>query len=308
MQDIPISAGSAAIATSTPGNAVAGTGAAAAAASSSTTDPKQVARDFEALLIQNLLRTMRESSIGDMSNEQSVYYGMFDEKIAEEIARSGRLGLADQIARSLPGGEAELSHSVNNPDRLVFAEQLWRSRQNQSTNQLNPPARAVDSAEADAGTIRQRQRQFLESIAPLARSEGKRGGIDPLPIMAIAALETGWGEHMISTDEGQTSHNYFGIKQHAAAGRGIAHATTEYVDDRPMTVRDDFRRYASMSDSVSDFVDFLHENPRYRSALSSGNDPERFVHELQSAGYATDPAYAQKVLGVMAQIRRIGDS
>lgn len=278
-----------------------------ATAPTDSSDPKKVARDFEALLIQNLLRTMRKSGVGDMSNEESLYYDMFDEKIAAEIARSGRLGLADQIARALPEGDTQVSHTVNNQERLVFAEQLWRSQQNQSTNAVNSGTPTVDSTEAMVDSRQQRQRQFLASIGPHARSEGERGGIDPLPIMAIAALETGWGEHMITTNEGQTSHNYFGIKQHGARGEGIAHDTTEYIDNRRLTRRETFRQYATMSDSVSDFVDFLQTNPRYRSALESGSDPERFVQALHDAGYATDPAYTDKVIGVMTTIRQLGD-
>jgi flagellar protein FlgJ len=39
----------------------------------------------------------------------------------------------------------------------------------------------------------------------------------------------------------------------------------------------------------------LQNNPRYRQALEQAADPQAYLKELQAAGYATDPAYAQKI-------------
>ncbi|PLW68282.1 glucosaminidase domain-containing protein, partial [Pseudohalioglobus lutimaris] len=61
-----------------------------------------------------------------------------------------------------------------------------------------------------------------------------------------------------------------------------------------------FRKYESVAGSFDDYVDFLQRNPRYENALANSGDSGAFLAELQSAGYATDPAYAEKVLAVLS--------
>ena len=43
---------------------------------------------------------------------------------------------------------------------------------------------------------------------------------------------------------------------------------------------------------------FLQGSPRYQQALAAGADGGRFARELQAAGYATDPEYANKIMGI----------
>ncbi len=51
-------------------------------------------------------------------------------------------------------------------------------------------------------------------------------------------------------------------------------------------------------------MDFLQRNPRYSAALRS-RTTQGFVRGLQEAGYATDPRYAAKILGIRDQLRRM---
>ncbi|MBV1952480.1 MAG: hypothetical protein KUG64_09860, partial [Cycloclasticus sp.] len=48
-------------------------------------------------------------------------------------------------------------------------------------------------------------------------------------------------------------------------------------------------------------VEFLQQNPRYQQVLDMAGSNEGFVTELQKAGYATDPAYADKILSILGQ-------
>ena len=43
----------------------------------------------------------------------------------------------------------------------------------------------------------------------------------------------------------------------------------------------------------------MRRNPRYRQALAQTNDPKAYFSALQEAGYATDPAYAQKIQRIL---------
>ena len=47
-----------------------------------------------------------------------------------------------------------------------------------------------------------------------------------------------------------------------------------------------------------DYVDFIKSNPRYGDALKQAGNGEHYLHELQRAGYATDPNYANKVMSI----------
>jgi flagellar protein FlgJ len=54
---------------------------------------------------------------------------------------------------------------------------------------------------------------------------------------------------------------------------------------------------------MQDFANFLTQNPRYETALSEADNPQRFIEELHKAGYATDPDYSEKVLSVMREVK-----
>lgn len=129
------------------------------------------------------------------------------------------------------------------------------------------------------------QRSFLDKIFPHAVAAGQKSGIDPYVIMSQAALETGYGAHA-------PNNNYFGIK-----GPGGTQRTTEYVNGKPVTINDSFRGYASLGDSVQGYVDFLSSNRRYRNVFTQP-DGKAQIGAIAAAGYATDPAYAQKVSSI----------
>ncbi len=63
-------------------------------------------------------------------------------------------------------------------------------------------------------------------------------------------------------------------------------------------VNSGFRAYSSFKESFADYVDFIKTNPRYGDALKQVNNGERYLQELQQAGYATDPNYANKIMTI----------
>jgi flagellar protein FlgJ len=147
------------------------------------------------------------------------------------------------------------------------------------------------------------QHDFLAPLVPHARRSAQRLGTTPEAVLAVAALETGWGRSMIKDAQGGNSHNLFGIKATSAAQPATNTITTEYIDGRPVNTEASFRVYADAAAAVDGFASFLLENPRYSNALQNAADPEQFLKELQVAGYATDPYYADKAISVMKQIQ-----
>jgi len=147
------------------------------------------------------------------------------------------------------------------------------------------------------------QREFLSQLQSQAQDTARRLGTAPEAVMAVAALESGWGRHPITDAAGRDANNLFGIKAHGRAGDSVTHRTHEYIGGQRRSVDAEFRAYAGPGDSVRDFGDFLIENPRYAPALEHAGDPERFLRALQEAGYATDPNYADKAIRVMQRVR-----
>ncbi|MDM9651002.1 flagellar assembly peptidoglycan hydrolase FlgJ [Pseudomonas wenzhouensis] len=138
--------------------------------------------------------------------------------------------------------------------------------------------------------------EFVAAMLPMAQAAAEKIGVDPRYLVAQAALETGWGKSIIRTRDGDSSHNLFGIKSHGSwEGESARVLTTEYKGGKAVKEAASFRAYESYAHSFEDYISFLQNNGRYEKALNSTENPERFVKELQQAGYATDPNYARKI-------------
>ena len=145
--------------------------------------------------------------------------------------------------------------------------------------------------------------QFAATLLPMAEKAARRLGVDPRYLVAQAALETGWGASIIQGEAG-SSHNLFGIKAHGGwQGPSAEVLTTEYYNGQPVKETARFRAYGSYAESFEDYVSFLQGNGRYQEALRSADNPDKFMRELQKAGYATDPQYASKVNQIARQLQ-----
>ena len=69
------------------------------------------------------------------------------------------------------------------------------------------------------------------------------------------------------------------------------------MDGERIKVRDSFRQYNSFDDSIEDYGLFLRENKRYQQMLNAKTLDEQ-IEALAQSGYATDPAYAQKIADI----------
>lgn len=302
-------------------------------------DSDKVAKKFEALLIHNMLKAMRSTTLGEKpSNGRAMYDDMFDQQLASVISESGGLGIARSISRELNSQatiektkadqtfsnvERRMLALSNSPATLAHNGQLpqnfakidhYRAQANQPTRaysqNLHPNIQTNRKNSSDIEDINQTplintKRAFIDNLMPDARRNAERLGVQPDIIIAIAALETGWGKYVIKSENGVSTHNLFGIKAHDTTKPHTVHKTTEYLDDTPVKVDAAFRQYESKSSAVNDFADFLLSNPRYRSALEAHSDNQAFLRELQRAGYATDPEYANKAIDVLQQIKGI---
>jgi flagellar protein FlgJ len=122
-------------------------------------------------------------------------------------------------------------------------------------------------------------------------------------VIGQAALESGWGKGEIRGADGLPSYNLFGIKATGGwQGRTVDVVTTEYEGGVAKKVVEKFRAYNNYSEAFRDWAQLLAANPRYAGVLAQGRDAAGFAHGLQRAGYATDPAYGDKLTRVIASV------
>jgi flagellar protein FlgJ len=125
--------------------------------------------------------------------------------------------------------------------------------------------------------------------------------VKPEVLIAQAALETGWGRHVVSQNGG-SSHNLFNIKAGGDwSGPTVSVTTLEYREGVAVRETARFRAYASEAESFADYLQLIEQSPRYALAVEKAGDGEQYLRELQRAGYATDPRYADKVLAILAR-------
>lgn len=145
---------------------------------------------------------------------------------------------------------------------------------------------------------------FLASVMPWAREAAARLGVSPDIITAHAALESGWGRRSLRHPDGRDTHNLFGIKAGGNwQGEAADARTTEYENGVALSTTERFRSFPDLASAFRDFSRLLLENPRYRSALNTGNDVRAYAQGLVRGGYATDPAYADKLARVAARVQ-----
>jgi flagellar protein FlgJ len=138
--------------------------------------------------------------------------------------------------------------------------------------------------------------EFVDILWPVAQKVGEVMGVDPKAIVAQAALETGWGKHIIHKGDGQNSHNLFGIKADQRWDGGVANVSTlEYRDGIAQKEVAPFRVYESYEHSLKDYAKFVKESDRYQDAIENGESVKGYSEGLQQGGYATDPQYAKKI-------------
>lgn len=247
---------------------------------------KAVAKQFEAVFMNMMLKSMREATPQDgmMDNDQSrLYTSMLDQQLSQSLATKG-IGLADVLTRQLSNFSPPVMPSAVAVQVPVQAAPLTdvAPKSNVSTGQ---------SAQAQA---------FQQRLQAHAEEASRTTGIPAKFMLGQAALESGWGRKEINNADGTSSHNLFGIKATAGwHGKTVDAVTTEYVDGVGQRRIEKFRAYDSYADSFRDYAHLLKSNPRYQQVIASGQDAVGFAHGLQRAGYATDPYYADKLTRII---------
>tara|TARA_R110001583_G_scaffold9788_2_gene45896 strand:+ start:11499 stop:12575 length:1077 start_codon:yes stop_codon:yes gene_type:complete len=149
-------------------------------------------------------------------------------------------------------------------------------------------------------------KDFVSALIEPAKSVQEKIGVPFQVIIAQAALETGWGQKIIKDENGSSSNNLFNIKaDNRWAGDKVTKDTLEFEQGAMIKKSEPFRMYESLSDSVDDYINFLSTGERYQEVLQDSGNVEHFLQGLQKAGYATDPQYADKILGTLKTVTNL---
>lgn len=146
---------------------------------------------------------------------------------------------------------------------------------------------------------------FISAAVPGAQQSARETGVPASVTLAQAILETASGTIAAG------ANNYFGIKASAVTGAPVGvydwgvygagcvlRKTGEVIGGKMVTTIGAFRAYQSLEASIRDHGARLLANDVYKPAFAYTDDPEKFARII-ARHYATDPAYGDKVVGLM---------
>jgi flagellar protein FlgJ len=260
---------------------------------------KAAATQFEALFLSMMMKSMREAGGQEsmFNSEQSkMYTSMLDQQLSQKMASRG-IGLADAMLRQMTQQSMAQVVEMEQAQRpqMDALQGISQYAQLQKMNVTPVESRIQVNSSSPAHV-----QSFVQKLAAHAEQASQGTGIPAKFMLGQAALESGWGKREIKAADGSTSHNIFGIKASPNwKGQTVDAMTTEYVNGVAYQKVEKFRAYDNYGDAFKDYAKLISENPRYQNVLQSGGDANRFASEMQKAGYATDPLYAQKLARVI---------
>lgn len=194
---------------------------------------------------------------------------------------------------------------VNNQAGNTISQFTLSELEKKSAKKQNQLA-SVNISTAQTSPIFAQPQDFVSALIVPAQKVQQQLGVPFEVVIAQAALETGWGQKIIKGQNGDSSNNLFNIKADSRwAGDKVTKDTLEFEQGAMVKKSEPFRTYQSLNDSVDDYIDFLSTSERYQEALQSSGNVEHFLQGLQKAGYATDPQYADKILGTLKTVTNL---
>ncbi len=280
---------------------------------------KKVAKQFEAVFVNMVLKSMREATSQDspFDNEQSrTFTSMLDQQLSQNMSERG-IGLADVLTRQLTKTATLTPEEMQQMmgDTQTRLQQIFEQREqplNQPTSNISPNILpSLNSAPSNtAPSISDKQSQYQSPVERFnhmleadAKAVSRSTGIPAHLMLGQAALETGWGKREIKAADGSNSFNLFGIKATGSwTGKVASTTTTEYINGVKQTRVEKFRAYDSYAESFADFAKLMQQNPRYQHVMNNTHDINGYANAMQQAGYATDPNYANKLASVIKKV------
>ena len=281
-----------------------------AAGENSPQAARETAKQLESLFMREMIKSMREATMksGLLDSAQgNLSTDLLDQQLS--VAMAGQPGgltdaISKQLARSM-GVEVAEDAEIAVPSTLSLSRNAWRKVDSNGTWSGNR-AQATQSINAYAPAPKGRD-NFVIAHTGAAQRVAAESGIPSHYMIGQAGHETGWGKSEIRNKDGSNSFNLFGIKAGGSwTGKVAEITTTEYINGAPKKITAKFRAYDSYEESFRDYARLIKTNPRYEKAMGQTGSAQAYASELQKAGYATDPAYAQKLSRAIQSVQQVG--
>ncbi len=279
---------------------------------------KEVAKQFESMFINMLMKNMRSANAvfeeGNpfVSEEERFYRDLMDQQQALSLSQGRGIGIAESMYRQMSRTYASEKSDEAAPTEKTLADYKTSPVVSAETKASVPLSQKSDAASVsktqERAAIADSPEDFIEKITPYAKKAASVLGVDHLMLVAQSALETGWGKHVLTDANGNSSNNLFNIKASAGSQKPSAsHTTLEFENGIMKKEKAEFRVYESLAESFEDYVAFISESDRYKKAVDHASDAINFITELKQAGYATDPLYINKVKAVYQRLTENGN-
>jgi flagellar protein FlgJ len=274
----------------------------------------KVAQQFEGLFLSMMLKNMRSALPGGdplASDQVKMVTSMYDDQIAQSMASGKGVGLAAALEKQLnrPRGGAVAAGTGttglplgSNASPATGLELKRQGAAGLPLHTLHPAGLTLKPSQLLQSTTLPSEVHvsFVEKYKDAAAAASQVSGIPTKVILGQAALESGWGKHEVKDASGNGSFNLFGIKAGANwNGPTVEAMTTEYVNGVAQRVVQKFRAYSSYAESFMDYAKMVSSSPRYAQAMQGAHDAVGFATAMGRSGYATDPAYGQKLAQVI---------
>lgn len=279
---------------------------------------KEVSQQFEAMLMQIVVRSMRDANkafASDLfgSDQMDFYQDMFDKQLTLLTSNSD-IGFAKMIEKNIDDhylkNKAHQQEDTTNvksaPDKVPVNHVKLPTATTNMEKKSADPLQVLENETPYAAPTRvtanfSSPEAFVKGIWSSAKVAARLLGTDPRFLIAQAALETNWGKKILPQSQNTSSHNLFNIKADSSWDKATTTMSTlEQKNGIIAKEKATFRSYDSVMDSFLDYVSFLKQNGRYADALNKATNPQQFAHALQNAGFATDANYADKILKIFS--------
>jgi hypothetical protein len=195
---------------------------------------------------------------------------------------------------------AHLGMSPTTPIRLIDLFRFWKGLPHQNAALLELEQRLLKADPTAFNRDQAWYNTWSSAVEAPASFDNDWNGIMaaaavagakfPEVVAAQWALESGWGKHV----PGKHSHNYFGLK-----GSGTSTTTREFLDGQWVTITDSFIDFPSLAACVEYLVSRWYKDYQQHKGVNRADDRNECARLLVSEGYATDPAYATKLIAIM---------
>ncbi len=141
------------------------------------------------------------------------------------------------------------------------------------------------------------KKEFIALCTPLAVKAGAAFRINPVVIVAQAAIETGWGQSVLAVQY----HNYFGITAYGKPNVWWHGAKAQLSEDSLS-----FRSYPDPADSFMDYARLIRN--AYPRAADQSFQPAAFAKEIAYSKYISEvngdnrEAYRKMLISICKQM------